>query len=125
MIRSNWWPIIITVSAIAAGLAMISDTEASIRPVITFWFLLVCPGMAFVRLLHIEEYLTELTLAIALSIAINTIISEAMVLAKIWSPKGGLIVLILLSFTGVFLQIINNPHLKVQKLPNSTSTKVN
>jgi hypothetical protein len=60
--------------------------------------------MAFARLLHIEERLTELTLAIALSIAMDTIVSGTMVLAKIWSPQWGLFVLICASLGGVALE---------------------
>jgi hypothetical protein len=106
MLRSIWWPIIIIASAIGAGLTMVGNIGLPIRPIITFWFLLICPGMAFVRLLHIEERLTELTLAIALSIATDTIVAETMLYAGVWSPQWGLVVLIGISIAGVVLQII-------------------
>ncbi len=106
MIRSSWWSIIIILSAIAMILAVVSGIETPARPLITFWFMLVCPGMAFVRLLRIEERFAELILAIALSIALDTIVAEAMVLNRLWSPKWGLFVLICLSLVGAGLQII-------------------
>ena len=105
MKRSIWWPIIISVSALV--LVIVTFTGAPFRPAVAFWFLLICPGMAFVRLLHIEEFVAEFTLAIALSIAINTIVSETMVLARIWSPNGGLLALIGLSILGAAFQIID------------------
>ncbi len=116
--RSIWWPIIIIASAIGAGLAMVGNIESPIRPVIAFWLLLICPGMAFVRLLHIEERLTELTLAIALSIAIDTIVAEAMLYAGVWSSELGLVVLICLSIVGVALQI-RDTRLKPMPLPEA------
>ena len=104
--RIPLWPIIIIVSAIGAGVAMFLNIETPIRTVIGFWFLLICPGMAYVQLLEIKECFTELVLAIALSIAMNTIIAEALVLAKFWSPLRGLLVLIALCVAGTTLQII-------------------
>jgi len=105
MKRSFWWPIIISVSALV--LVIVTFTGAPFRPAVAFWFLLICPGMAFVRLLHIEEWVTELTLAIALSIAINTFVSETMIFARIWSPKAGLVALICISALGATCQIID------------------
>ena len=100
------WPIIIVVSAIGAGVAMFLNIGTPIRTVISFWFLLICPGMAYVQLLDIKELLTELVLAIALSIALNTIIAEVLVLANIWSPFRGLLVLIAICVAGSTFQII-------------------
>jgi uncharacterized membrane protein len=107
MMRLIWWPIIIVASAIGAGLAVVSDLGSPIRPLISFWFLLTCPGMAFVRLLRVEGRLTELTLAIGLSIAIDTIVAEAMLYAGAWSPNWILVVLICISIGGAVLQIIS------------------
>jgi hypothetical protein len=106
MIRLIRWPAIIIVSSIAGGLAMAGDIGAPIRPLIAFWFLLICPGMAFIRLLHLQEWLTELTLAIALSLTVDTLVAEAMVLNHLWSPQGGLFGLICLSLAGAVLQLI-------------------
>lgn len=112
MIRSPyWWPIVIIASAVGAGLALLSNVGLPIRAGVTFMFLLICPGMAFVRLLHFEERVTEWVLAIALSLALNTFVAEAMVYAKIWSPEGGFFVLIGLSVIGALLQIFTSRQL--------------
>jgi hypothetical protein len=105
MKRSYWWPIIISASAFL--LVIVTISGAAFRPLVAFWFLLICPGMAFVRLLHIEEFVAEFTLAIALSIALNTIVAESMVLAGAWSPNGGLIALAGLSILGAVFQILD------------------
>jgi hypothetical protein len=84
----------------------ISNIGPPIQDMVAFWFLLICPGMAFVRLLGIGDRLTELVVAIALSIALDTAVSEAMVLTKRWLPEWGLFVLICMSAAGAALQII-------------------
>ena len=89
MLRSALWSLVIVASAIGAGLAVVSDMGSPIRPVIAFWFLLICPGMAIVHLLRVGDRAAEVTLAVALSIAIDTIVAEAMILTGLWSPKGG------------------------------------
>lgn len=86
-------------------MAEVSGTSSSFRVAIVFWFMLVCPGMAFVRLLHLRGLLMELTLAIGLSIALDTIVAEGMVLAKRWSPEGGLVALAVLCAVGAVIQI--------------------
>jgi hypothetical protein len=116
MIRSSWWSIIIVLSAIAVALAIVADAGTPVRPLLVFWFLLVCPGMAFVRLLRIEERLIELVLAIALSVTLDTIVAEIMALNKIWSFRGGLFVLICLSLLGAALQMMQ----ALNQLPSST-----
>ncbi len=116
MIRSSWWSLVIILSAIAVTLAIVVNAGTPVRPLLVFWFLLVCPGMAFVQLMHIEERLTELVLAIALSIALDTIIAEIMALNKIWSFRGGLFVLICLSLFGAALQIMR----VINRLPTPT-----
>ena len=107
MTRSIWWISLIIVSCLGVALAMVGGIGGAVRPVLAFWFLLVCPGMAFVPLLHLKESLTELTLAIALSLALDTLVAEAMVLNRIWSPKWGLFALICLTLSGLGLQVLS------------------
>ncbi len=116
MTRSNWWSLIIILSAIALTLVIVANAGAPVRPLLAFWFLLVCPGMAFIQLMHIEERLIELVLAIALSIALDTVVAEIMALNKIWSFKGGLFVLICLSLLGAAIQIMQ----ALSRLPSPT-----
>lgn len=109
MFRHYFWPIIITVSILLTGVAGNSDA-GMFRAIITAWFLLVCPGMAFVKLLHIEKWAIELVVALAVSIAISTLVSEVMALANIWMPRIALVVLMCISGVGVMLQVIAAPR---------------
>ena len=111
LIYSMGWPFLITASAV--GLLLVSGTSSPLRVALTFWFLFLCPGMAFIRLLRFEGRITELALAIALSLALNTLISETMILAGIWSAWVCLLVVMSITMIGVLLQtvqIFKMPH---------------
>jgi len=99
------WPMIIIVSSFGIGVSVWLNIESPLRAALAFWFLLVCPGMALVRLLQLRDLLIELTLAIALSIALSTLVSEAMLMTQRWSSKGALAVLVGVSLSGAALQI--------------------
>lgn len=105
MSRKLFWPIMIILSALLAGILVWSDGGGAFRSIILFWFILICPGMAFVRLLQIENVLTEIVLAIALSLVISTLLAEFMVLTHLWSPGVELAILIGISLLGAALQI--------------------
>ena len=107
MTRLLWlWHAIIVTSAIGVGLLTFGDIESPVRPLIALWFLCVCPGMAWVRVLHLKERLAEWTLAVALSLALDAMVAGTMLYAGAWSPKWGLVVLICISLAGIVLQII-------------------
>jgi hypothetical protein len=106
MTRALCWPPVILASASGAAFAMAGHVGPPLQPLIAFWFLLVCPGMAFVPLLRLPGGLTALTLALALSIALDTLVAETMVLTRTWSPAGALGVLIGISMVGAVCQLI-------------------
>jgi ribosomal protein L40E len=105
-IHSNLlWPIILILSAIAAGLANFAFSHMALRPFIVFWFLFICPGMALVRFLRLKEPVIELTLAVALSFAFEASIAAIQLYTGRWSPAGTLGILILLCLCGATVQL--------------------
>lgn len=107
MIRSLWlWPTIIFFSAVAVAAATFGNVSSPLRPLVTFWFLLVCPGMAFVRLLKLREGFAEWTLAVALSLALDALVAITLLYAGMWSPYWGLVLLIGITLVGVVIQVI-------------------
>lgn len=102
-------PVIIAISAVAVLVVTAADIAFPLRPWLTFWFFLVCPGMAFVGLLNLNDRLTELTLAIALSLALDTIIPAIMLYAEAWVPSLSLLALASLSILGAIFQITLPP----------------
>jgi hypothetical protein len=106
-LRSRWiWPGVILVSAVATSLFYFREIASPFRSITTLWFLLVCPGMAFVRLLRLETPYYEWTLAIIMSISIDAVIAGLLVYIQFWSIGLGLSILIALSLLGACLQIL-------------------
>jgi len=120
MLRKLGWPITIIISSIVAGIIAQSDPVGYLRPIVSFWFMLVCPGMALVGLLHLKDHLIELVLAIALSLSISTVLAEFMALSHLWSTLAGLRILIAISLAGAVLQI-RSAILKVNDLHVDTN----
>lgn len=104
--RLNWlWPVVIILSALAAGLFNFVFTNAPIRPLIVSWFLLVCPGMALVRFLRLREPVIEWVLAIVLSFAIEALAATIELATGRWSPAATLTILIGLSLGGAIVRL--------------------
>ncbi len=107
MRAAKWtWPVMIVLSAVGIGLAVIQGWPAPARAALALWFLLICPGMAFVRLLQLDDKVREWTLAVALSLALDTGLALLMVYSRLWSPRLGLALLIGLSGLGALLQLV-------------------
>ena len=99
------WPAIVAISAVSAEVLTYNDVTTPLRPVIIFWFLLVCPGMAFIQLLQLREFLYEIVLTIALSLALELIVATVVLYAGFWSPELILRILIGISLVGVVCQL--------------------
>lgn len=100
------WPILILSSALAAVAVSLLDAPPLVRAPLVGWFLLVCPGMAFVRLLRIQNGLALWTLAIALSFALSILVPTLMLYANLWSPNGTLVILAAASIAGALLDVV-------------------
>jgi hypothetical protein len=75
-----------------------------IRAGVTLAFMAAAPGMALIGLLRLDDLLLELSLALALSLVLETIIAMAMLLLNRWVPAAGLAVLEILTVIGVLAQ---------------------
>lgn len=111
------WPTVIITSAAAVVVMMGVDPEFPLRAWIALWFLLICPGMAFVRLLNLNDRLTELTFAIALSLAMDATTAMIMLYAQVWSPAAILIALAGQSVVGAMLQILLSFQADLRRTP--------
>ncbi len=108
MSRANRiWILVIIVSTIGVALTLVDDRATPVRAGLAFWFLLICPGMAYIHLLHLNDLLLELAFAVALSLVFDTILVIGMIYSGLWSPPGALVVLIGLTLIGLFIQLIS------------------
>jgi hypothetical protein len=106
MTRFAWIePSVIIVSIAAVGLLTLWYPDSPARVLGDFWFLLLCPGLAWVPLLGFADRTMQLALAVGLSIALDTLVATAMLYAGQWSPAGTLWLLIIPSLVGTGLQM--------------------
>jgi hypothetical protein len=100
------WPVVIIFSALAASLVNFVFPDLVGRPIVVMWFLCVCPGMMLIRFFQLKEPVTEWTLAIALSLAIDAAVAGIQVYSGHWSPPITLVIIIGICIIGVLTQII-------------------
>jgi hypothetical protein len=101
---SRLWPASILVLGASLNAVTFGHIAVPLRPWLAMWFLLVCPGMALVPLLRLSDRLVEVVLAVALSIALDTLVAGIFLYAGIWSPEATLVALSGISLGGVALQ---------------------
>lgn len=104
--RSLLWPMIILFSALAAGLVNFLFPNLIGRPIIVMWFLFICPGMMVIRFFQLKEPITEWTLAIALSIAIDGLVAGLQLYSGHWSPFATLGIIMAITSLGAIIQAI-------------------
>lgn len=97
------WSLIILISAGLTALVVYTRIFPPAQPLLVFWFLLVCPGMAFVRLFNLWDPVSEWGLAVALSLAIDSIIAMLMIYTGRWNPLGGLLIVLIIAIIGALL----------------------
>lgn len=99
------WPSVLLASCAAVAVTTWGWSSSPARPAITAWFMLVCPGMALVRLLPYRGFLTRIVLAVAASLAIETCLAEIALETHAWSPGVTLGELIAITVAGVVLEL--------------------
>ncbi len=107
MSQTRWtWPLIVLVSALAAGISAFALPGTLLCMVMLLWFLLVCPGMLVVRSLRLKEPAAGWMLAIGLSIAIDALVAAIALYTGAWYPPGILGILMTLCIFGVIAQFV-------------------
>jgi hypothetical protein len=83
----------ISAASVTAIAAFALPEGNPVRATVVLGFLLLGPGMAILRPLHLAAGATQLVLAFAVSATVETILGLAMVYLHLWSPGGLLVVL--------------------------------
>ena len=99
------WPAVLVLSALVILVFMYGNLAGPARAWAAGWFLLVCPGMALVRLLRLGDRIAEWTLAIGLSLALGGAVAGSMLYLRAWSPERGLALLAGVTVAGALLQL--------------------
>lgn len=106
MSRPSAWAVLAPLSALLAVTSVVAGFGAPLQPLLVGWFLLVCPGMAFVPLLRVGSPLLELALGAAVSIGLGVVVGQVMVFTDMWSPLGGLLALSVVTVGGAVVQLV-------------------
>jgi hypothetical protein len=107
MSSSRLAPAIVLAASLAAAAAFaLSGGPSPLRTAAVLTFLALGPGLALVPLIGLNEAWSELTLALAVSLALDTTVAGALVYAGIWSPAIALAVLIAVSLVGTSIQLV-------------------
>lgn len=101
MTRDQLADAVIGGSALLAVLLFAVDGGGVIRIAVATVFLLLGPGLAFVRLLCLRDAMAACTLAIGFSIGLNVVMGTLLLAVRQWSP--GRMVAIMVIFTLVCL----------------------
>src|SRR5882762_5666264 len=106
--RSLTWPAAILLSTVAVSVVTYAGIWPSVRPVVALPFLVLCPGMAWARLLRVDTELNTVLVGVALSLAIDTIVSTALLYAHQPSVRVNLGVLVAITVGG----LLADPNLR-------------
>jgi len=104
--RSLIWPLVIALSIIALLIAFELNWSGAPRVALALWGLLVCPGLALVRLLRLPNRVMEWTLALALSLAIDSAVAASFVYAGGWTTTAALALVAAITLAGVGLELL-------------------
>jgi hypothetical protein len=93
---------------LAAGLVLLAlqwvdAAPLLVRTVLALAFLGAGPGAALVGLLRLNDRWATASLVIALSLATDVMVAQVMLMAGIWSPTGGLTVIVALTALPIML----------------------
>jgi hypothetical protein len=100
------WPVVILLSAAAAVEAVVVDASPAVRVPLLLWFLGLCPGLALIRLLRLDDPVWEVSLSVALSLSLLIAITTVMIYTGRWSPTIALFVLAGISAVGALAQLL-------------------
>jgi hypothetical protein len=96
-------PVIFLGPIFAMMLLTIAGAHAGLRSIAAVAFLLLCPGLPWMWTLKGADFLVGLIMAMAGSVAIDVVVSEAMILAHLWSPLAGFVLLAAIGGIGLVL----------------------
>ena len=103
--RTFVWPLIVIISTYLVGLVTFILPGATVRPLLEMWFLFVCPGVVVVRFFRLRSPAAEWSLIVALSLAVDGIVSGILLYAGKWSPFAILVILMMFCSVGISIYL--------------------
>jgi len=114
----GYWRIVVIgvllVGTILFGQVPGGSAFGTVRAAFTLGFLGIAPGLGVMGLFRLDDLLLELSLAVALSLALETIVAMAMLLIGDWVPSTGLALVAALTAIGAIVQAGQVQQLKTR-----------
>lgn len=111
MMKPRWFlpgyqpPLLMLLSVLASCGLILAGAPQPLRLVAALWMVAFGPGNAVVRLLRFNDAITNLTLSIALSLALTTCVSLLMIYTSTWSLIDGMLSLAAIAFIASTLEL--------------------
>jgi hypothetical protein len=80
---------------------VVFDIDTPVRAPILLAFALVIPGLGWAWRLRLSDRGDTLLLAVAISVCVLVVVGEGMALLRLWSFKGGFLLLAVIALLGV------------------------
>jgi peptidoglycan/LPS O-acetylase OafA/YrhL len=104
----GFWRLAIVVALVAGTLALHGSSGSTglgpLRATFTLLFLGFGPGLALMGIVRLDDLVLEISLAVALSLALDTIVATGMTMLHHWVPTDEVLGLAVLSLAGVAVQ---------------------
>jgi hypothetical protein len=88
---------------VLACVLVAAQAPAGVRAPVMIVFFCVVPGMALVRLVNPDSFAVELSLTVALSVALSGLTAGVLVYAHLWSPTAVVVIVAAISLAGGLL----------------------
>jgi phage shock protein PspC (stress-responsive transcriptional regulator) len=105
-IRDRIWPFLISALGAFTFVVVLIDLSLPLRAPVVLAFATICPGMALVRLLRLDEPLTEFLLAIVVSLCVAGVLATIAVYLGAWDPRLVLVAVVELTLTALLVDLV-------------------
>lgn len=102
----------IAAAGVLAAILAAAGASGAPRAIVALPFLLIGPGLAWVRLLRLDDPMTELALAVTVNLALEAIVATALLVTGLWSPGLALAMMVAITLAASaagFARLRNGP----------------
>lgn len=100
---ANQWLLVNAVSSAVAIVATVAGEGTALTTVPLLWFLAVCPGLGYVHLLGMDDAMRRWTITIALSLALDALVAEALLYTHMYTALRVVVVLAVVACAGAVI----------------------
>lgn len=108
--RDRVWPATIVGLAVVSMVMVLTDWSGPARAPLVLAFAVVCPGMALIRLVRVEEAVPELLLAVVVSLALAAAVPAITFYVGMWSGKLSLLLITEVTALAVVADVLRRHH---------------